>query len=104
MISIKDFITLFRRRQKGELIPNSSSAALVNLFNNSINVREVGVGGAKAFFDGKAKLNVKGMVQQEVKQEAEVRQVKRAEKAKHKEEFNEIRSTFIKKEVSPRSN
>jgi hypothetical protein len=55
-ISLKEFVTLFRRRAKGELM-STGAANLVNIFNQSVNVNQVGVTGAKAFFEGKTTFN-----------------------------------------------
>ena len=99
MISLRDFIILFRRRNKGELLPDSATSAIVNIFNATVNVREVGVGGAKAFFEGRAKLNKSDLAIQEIKSGAEQRKEIKAEKIKRHEQFESKRSMFGKPTV-----
>ena len=97
MISLRDFLMLFRKRNKGELLHSSPSlAAVISYFNDTeVNVNEVGVTGAKSFFLAKsAKTNITGLSIQEVKAEAEISKVKRAEKAVKKEEFEARRNIF----------
>ena len=96
LISLVDFITLFRRRQKGELIANSTGSDLVNIFNRTVNVNEVGVEGAKAFFEGKTKLNTvtNDLAKLEIINNSEERKIKKEEKIRKKEEFDSKRDKF----------
>ena len=96
LISLTDFITLFRRRQKGELIANSTGSDLVNIFNRTVNVNEVGVEGAKAFFEGKTKLNTvtNDLAKLEIFNNSEERKIKKEEKIRKKEEFDIKRDKF----------
>ena len=96
LISLTDFITLFRRRQKGELIANSTGSDLVNIFNRTVNVNEVGVEGAKAFFEGKTKLNTvtNDLAKLEIINNSEERKIKKEEKIRKKEEFDIKRDKF----------
>lgn len=99
MISLKDFITLFRRRNKGELLPNSVTTAMVNIFNTTvIDVREVGVTGAKAFFEGKASIKEMKteMALKEIQDGAEHRKEVRAGKAERAKLFETRKSNFEK--------
>ncbi len=50
-ISFREFLLIFRKAAKGELADDSGLAALAK--QCEINVDEVGVGGAKEFFEAK---------------------------------------------------
>ena len=109
-ISLTDLLILFRRRRKGELL-SESSASVINLFNSTVDVQKIGVGGAKAFFDGKAKLgNMKEALKEDNKKGMEERIAKRNEKNARKELFEAKLNSFQNQEkinnqpITPKDN
>ena len=87
LISLRDFLILFRKRQKGELL-SQSFTDIVNIFESSIDVQEVGVVDAAKFFESKAKLvNIHSMIESEVRKEADLNKQKKIEKMKRKDSF-----------------
>ena len=87
LISLRDFLLLFRKRRKGELL-SQSFTDIVNIFESSIDVQEIGVIDAAKFFESKAKLvNINLMIEQEVKKEANLKKIEKLEKMKRKESF-----------------
>lgn len=101
-ISLKEFVTLFRRRAKGELM-STAAAQMVNIFNESCNVNKVGVTGAKAFFETKTIFNKRDMHISEVQIHKEQRAVLREEKQLKKVEFEQKKALFVQKSTSEKS-
>ena len=101
-VSLKEFVTLFRRRAKGELM-STAAAQMVNTFNESCNVNKVGVTGAKAFFETKTIFNKRDMHISEVHTHKEQRAVLREEKQLKKVEFEQKKAAFITKTISDKS-
>lgn len=97
-IDLRDFIRLFQRRNKGELLPSMGNVLNI-MATKQIDVQEVGVQNAKKFFDAKAAITTQmgDITLNEVKTITQEKQVKREEKAQKQAEFDAKRSLYAKK-------
>ncbi len=92
-INFREFLMIFRKSAAGEL-SDSPFASLVTEANE-INVQEVGVSGAKAFFEAKAdKLKQGNDFEEQIKAEQEAKRKEREEKASRAAAFKERRAMF----------
>lgn len=96
-ISFREFLLIFRKFASGDF-KDSPFAALVELASQSeVDVSEVGVGGAKNFFEAKAEMLRKGSaLEAEVKKEQLERKQAREEKERRASTFKERIGMFNK--------
>ena len=94
-ISFFEFLSIFSKATKGELSAIDGLSAFVNMVN--VNVSEVGVGGAKNFFEAKANaLKKEKDSAEEIKKEQQERKVAAEEAAARKKVFAERAAMFGK--------
>ena len=92
-ISFREFLLIFRNAALGKLEEESGLHELAKL--TAIDVKEIGVGGAKDFFDAKASAARRGTKFKEgLKQEAEERKIEAEVARIRKMKFIEKRGTF----------
>lgn len=92
-ISFREFLLIFRKSALGELEEESGLHELAKL--TAIDVKEIGVGGAKDFFDAKASAVRRGSkFEEELKQEAEERKMEAEVARIRKLKFMEKRGSF----------
>ena len=90
-VSLREFILIFRKVKKGEFANLKGFQEMVQ----SINVAEVGVGGAKNFFEQKMKEASKGLeFEKEIKAEQESKKKEREEAAARKAAFKARQAMF----------
>jgi len=96
-ISFREFLLIFKKFGTGEF-KDSPFAALVELASQSeVDVSEVGVGGAKNFFEAKAeRLRQGSAVEAEIKKEQLERKQVREEKERRASTFKERIGMFNK--------
>ena len=94
-ISFREFLLIFRKSANGSL----TSGGFENIIqNSSVDVDEVGVLGAKAFFEAKAdQVKSSGASAEDFRRELEQKRREREEKAAKKKAFQGIISGFNKK-------
>ncbi|KAG8258419.1 EF-hand domain-containing protein D2 [Homalodisca vitripennis] len=87
------FLLIFRKAKAGELVEESGLSKLAQL--TEISVEEVGVGGAKNFFEAKIEELRRGSkFEDEIKQEQEERRRQEEEKAQRRIAFKEKAALF----------
>ena len=92
-INFREFLLIFRKSRAGELGGCEGLAALAA--TASVDVSEVGVGGAKAFFEAKSAESKRGAATEaEIKAEQEVKRQERAEAAVRKAAFKAKMEAF----------
>ncbi|CAB0004683.1 unnamed protein product [Nesidiocoris tenuis] len=92
-ISFREFMLIFRKAKAGELEEESGLSQLAKL--TEINVVEVGVGGAKHFFEAKIEELRRGSkFEDEIRQEKEERRRDEEEKAQRRIAFKEKAAVF----------
>ncbi|KAJ6618906.1 EF-hand domain-containing protein D2 like, partial [Pseudolycoriella hygida] len=95
-ISFREFLLIFRKAKSGELLTDSGLGQLARL--TEINVDEVGVGGAKNFFEAKIEQQAKSnKFLDEIRQEQEERRRAEEEKAIRRQQFLERAAHFQQK-------
>ncbi|XP_074654032.1 EF-hand domain-containing protein D2 homolog isoform X2 [Tubulanus polymorphus] len=93
VISFREFLLIFRKAQLGELEEGSGLLSLVRL--SEIDVGEVGVKGAKSFFECKIKDQTdSNKFENEIKQEQEERRREEEEAKARKEAFKQKAANF----------
>ena len=92
----KQIIYFFRKLAAGDLAGRDEDDGLLQLAKLcSIDVGEIGVGGAKNFFEAKIKMvNQTNKFEDEIKQEQEENKTKMEEKRARQEEFKKMQSNF----------
>ena len=92
----KQIIYFFRKLAAGDLAGRDEDDGLLQLAKLcSIDVGEIGVGGAKNFFEAKIKIvNQTNKFEDEIKQEQEENKTKVEEKKARQEEFKKMQSNF----------
>lgn len=94
-ISFREFLLIFRKKAEGSLDGIDGFTSVVDAA--SIDVDEVGVKGAKAFFDGKAdKLKASSSAEAEIRREQEEKKKVREEAQARKNAFKEKIAAFGK--------
>lgn len=92
-ISFREFLLIFRKANAGELLEESGLGKLAKL--TEINVEEVGVGGAKDFFEAKIRVLNKGSkFEHEIREEQEERKREEEKKTKRQMAFKEKAALF----------
>jgi len=92
-ISFREFLLIFRKAAAGELDMESGLGKLAS--SAEVNVDEIGVGGAKNFFEAKiAEANKGGKFEKEIKDEQEERKKAEEEKKSRQEQFRERAALF----------
>uniref|UniRef100_A0A1B6MN29 EF-hand domain-containing protein n=2 Tax=Graphocephala atropunctata TaxID=36148 RepID=A0A1B6MN29_9HEMI len=92
-ISFREFLLIFRKAKAGELVEESGLSKLAQL--TEISVEEVGVGGAKNFFEAKIEELRRGSkFEDEIRQEQEERRRQEEEKAQRRVAFKEKAALF----------
>jgi len=92
-LSFREFLLVYRKARAGELDADSGLAQLAKL--TEINVDQVGVNGAKEFFEAKIEeLSKKSKFEHEIRQEQEERKKMEEEKAIRRQQFLERASVF----------
>lgn len=92
-ISFREFMLIFRKAKAGELVEESGLSQLAKL--TEIDVEQVGVGGAKNFFEAKIEELRKGCkFEDEIRQEQEEKRREEAEKAQRRIAFKEKAALF----------
>jgi hypothetical protein len=92
-ISFREFLLIYRKAKAGELAEESGLSRLAEL--TEINVEEVGVGGAKDFFEAKIEeLNKTSKFEDEIRQEQEQRKREEEEKAQRRTAFKKKAALF----------
>jgi len=92
-ISFREFLLIFRKAAAGELDLESGLGQLATL--TEVSVEEVGVGGAKNFFEAKiAEANKGGEFEKEIKDEQEERKKAEEEKKSRQQQFRERAALF----------
>uniref|UniRef100_A0A0A9YSP2 EF-hand domain-containing protein CG10641 n=1 Tax=Lygus hesperus TaxID=30085 RepID=A0A0A9YSP2_LYGHE len=92
-ISFREFMLIFRKAKAGELVEESGLSQLAKL--TEIDVVEVGVGGAKNFFEAKIEELRRGSkFEDEIRQEQEERRREEEEKAQRRIAFKEKAAVF----------
>lgn len=84
-ISLKQFVTILRRRYKGALLKESPGA--VNIFDPNINVREFGVDVAKQYFDARVRFNNNRFAYDDVQRERSKSAARKVEKSQRRANF-----------------
>jgi hypothetical protein len=93
MISFLEFMLIFRKAAAGELKADSGLGILANQLE--INVEEVGVGGAKDFFEAKiAAIRKTSKFEDEIREEQESRKREVDEKKQRQQSFKERAAMF----------
>lgn len=92
-ISFREFLLIFRKAAAGELEEDSGLGLLAK--QCEINVEEVGVGGAKDFFEAKiAAVRKTSKFEEEIKEEQECRKKEEEEKKRRQQSFKERAALF----------
>merc|ERR1712029_989229 len=92
-ISFREFLIIFRKAAAGELDLESGLGQLATL--TEVDVDEVGVGGAKTFFEAKiAEVSKGSKFQEEIREEQEERKREEEEKMKRQISFKERAALF----------
>ncbi|KAL1465563.1 hypothetical protein WDU94_005120 [Cyamophila willieti] len=92
-ISFREFLLIFRKAAAGELLEESGLSKLAKL--TEINVEEVGVGGAKNFFEAKIQeLRRTNKFEDEIREEQEERKREEEKKAQRRIAFQEKAALF----------
>ena len=92
-ISFREFLLIFRKAQSGELKEDSGLSDLARL--SEINVEEVGVNGAKNFFEAKIEEQMKtNKFHDEIRQEQDERKRAEEEKLNRKTQFQHLAAIF----------
>jgi len=92
-ISFREFLLIFRKAAAGELDMESGLGKLAS--SAEVNVDEIGVGGAKNFFEAKiAEANKGSKFEKEIKDEQEERKKAEEEKKSRQEQFRERAALF----------
>lgn len=92
-ISFREFLDVIRKAHAGELDQESGLGKLASL--SEVNVDEIGVGGAKNFFEAKIKeVNKKSRFEDEIREEQEARKKLEEEKKERQEAFREKAKLF----------
>jgi len=95
MISFREFLIIFRKAAAGELDQESGLGQLAKL--SEIDVEQVGVGGAKTFFEAKiAEVSKGSKFEDEIKEEQEERKRQEEEKKHRQNAFRERAALFGK--------
>merc|ERR1712002_1435242 len=93
MISFCEFMLIFRKFAAAELKEDSGLGMLAN--QCEINVEEVGVGGAKDFFEAKIEaIRKTSKFEDEIKEEQENRKREEEEKKQRQQSFKERAAMF----------
>merc|ERR1711892_307606 len=95
-LTFREFLLIFRKLAAGDLADRNQDDGLLQLAKLcSIDVGEIGVGGAKNFFEAKIKMvNQTNKFEDEIRQEQEENKVKLEEKKTRQEEFKKMQSNF----------
>lgn len=97
-ISFREFLLIFRKANAGELLEESGLSKLARL--TEINVEEVGVGGAKNFFEAKiSELTRCNKFQDEIREEQEEKKREEEKKAQRRTAFKEKAALFQNENV-----
>lgn len=92
-ISFREFMLIFRKANAGELVEESGLSKLAKL--TEIDVEQVGVGGAKNFFEAKIEELRRGSkFEDEIRQEKEERQREEEERTQRRIAFKEKAAIF----------
>ncbi|XP_059475323.1 EF-hand domain-containing protein D2 homolog [Neocloeon triangulifer] len=92
-ISFREFLLIFRKAGAGELEDNSGLSQLARL--TEISVEEVGVTGAKTFFEAKIEEQRKaGKFEQELREEQEERRREEENRAQRRQAFKQTAAVF----------
>ncbi|KAJ9599442.1 hypothetical protein L9F63_010057 [Diploptera punctata] len=92
-ISFREFLLIYRKAKAGELVEESGLSKLAML--TEIDVEEVGVGGAKNFFEAKIEeLKKTSKFEDEIRQEQEQRKRDEEEKAQRRIAFKQKAALF----------
>ncbi|XP_054265521.1 EF-hand domain-containing protein D2 homolog [Macrosteles quadrilineatus] len=92
-ISFREFLLIFRKAKAGELVEESGLSKLAQL--TEISVEEVGVGGAKSFFEAKIEELSRGSkFEDEIRREQEERRREEEEKVQRRIAFKEKAALF----------
>jgi len=93
----REFLLIFRKLFAGEFAGRADDDGLSQLAKLvSIDVGEIGVGGAKNFFEGKIHLaNRSNKFEEEIKQEQQEKKKELEEKKKRQEEFKNKQANFV---------
>lgn len=95
-ISFREFLLIFRKKAEGQLDGMDGFTSLVDN-SASVDVDEVGVKGAKAFFEGKAdKLKATSSAELEIRREQEEKKKAREDEAARKKAFKDRLAAFNK--------
>ncbi|XP_058807749.1 EF-hand domain-containing protein D2 homolog [Phymastichus coffea] len=94
-ISFREFLLIYRKARAGELETDSGLGQLARL--TEVNVEEVGVNGAKNFFEAKIEqLRKSSKFEDEIRQEQEERRREEEERAARRELFRQRAAIFGK--------
>jgi len=95
-IDFKEFLQLFRNLKSGGLDGRCADDGLLQLAKTiSVDVTDVGVGGAKQFFEAKIKeVNCTNKFEEEIKKEQEEKKRENEEKKKRLDEFKKKQAVF----------
>uniref|UniRef100_A0A182MPZ2 EF-hand domain-containing protein n=1 Tax=Anopheles culicifacies TaxID=139723 RepID=A0A182MPZ2_9DIPT len=92
-ISFREFLLIYRKARAGELISDSGLGQLARL--TEINVDEVGVGGAKNFFEAKIEQQLRtNKFHDEIRQEQEERRRMEEERILRRQQFQQRAAVF----------
>jgi len=92
-ISFREFLAIFRKARAGELDLESGLGQLASL--SEVDVDQVGVGGAKNFFEAKiAQVNKGSKFADEIKEEQEEKKIEEEERMKRQISFKERAALF----------
>ncbi|XP_052865670.1 EF-hand domain-containing protein D2 homolog [Anopheles cruzii] len=92
-ISFREFLLIYRKARAGELISDSGLGQLARL--TEINVDEVGVGGAKDFFEAKIEQQLRtNKFHDEIRQEQEERRRIEEERVLRRQQFQQRAAVF----------
>ncbi|XP_053662567.1 EF-hand domain-containing protein D2 homolog [Anopheles marshallii] len=92
-ISFREFLLIYRKAHAGELISDSGLGQLARL--TEINVDEVGVGGAKSFFEAKIEQQLRtNKFHDEIRQEQEERRRMEEERIVRRQQFQQRAAVF----------
>lgn len=92
-ISFREFLLIYRKAQAGELDCDSGLNQLARL--TEINVEEVGVSGAKNFFEAKIEQQLRSnKFQDEIREEQEERRREEEERAQRRQQFQQRAAIF----------
>lgn len=96
-LTFREFLLIFRKLAAGELTGRDEDDGLLQLAKLvCIDVGEIGVGGAKNFFEAKIKIaNQTNKFEDEIRQEQEENKIKMKEKKARQEEFKKKQSNFV---------